>query len=378
MFDGDARLALFTISAMGRQRFFEHLRGLGWMLLFALIPWRILRIIVLVVWELARDVTRTIWAWGRGGFRKRLRLDKPVLQVMTNIIFGEVQTFGVVLDVYRGMPAIYANYYGYDEVAHTDGTLGNEALRALHRIDGYIRQIEAARRKHWPETELYICSDHGMTPAVPFRTHRASKSRWVNSSRGMSRASVLWDEATGASVASAPGGTAQGGRWLPAEGIWLLDELDGIEAHLSRRGRRLAQALRRRLVRAATARPDAGLGSGPRERRGRAQLGQPGAHLLQRDGRAHGRQRGRASSIPTWWTRWCAIRASGWCWGWRRAGLSIVAPHGTTRADARTRLPPGSQRSPSRPCADLARRAGRSRTAAIWSCWASGTAQGAS
>ena len=45
MFDGDARLALFTISAMGRQRFFEHLRGLGWALLFALIPWRILRII---------------------------------------------------------------------------------------------------------------------------------------------------------------------------------------------------------------------------------------------------------------------------------------------------------------------------------------------
>ena len=78
---------------------------------------------------LARGVTRTVWAWGRGSFRKRLRLDKPVLQVATNIIFGEVQTFGVVLDVYRGMPAIYANYYGYDEVAHTEGALGNEALR---------------------------------------------------------------------------------------------------------------------------------------------------------------------------------------------------------------------------------------------------------
>ena len=130
MFDGDARLALFTISAMGRQRFFEHLRGLGWALLFALIPWRILRILIMSFWELLRDVARTAWLWMRSGFRHRLRLDKPVLQVLTNVVFGEIQTFGVVLDVYRGMPAIYANYYGYDEVAHGDGPLGREALRA--------------------------------------------------------------------------------------------------------------------------------------------------------------------------------------------------------------------------------------------------------
>ena len=248
MFDGDARLALFTISAMGRQRFFEHLRGLGWALLFALIPWRIVRIIALSVWELARDVARTIWVWGRGRFRKRLRLDKPVLQVLTNIVFGEIQTFGVVLDVYRGMPAVYVNYYGYDEIAHGDGPLGGEALRALHRIDGYIRQIEAARRKYWPETELYICSDHGMTPAVPFSATDVKESLGQFVARHV-RASVVWDAEAGAAGWSdpPPDGPARGERWLPAEAMWLLDELDGIETHLSRRGRRLAQALRRRL-----------------------------------------------------------------------------------------------------------------------------------
>jgi hypothetical protein len=246
LFDGDARLALFTISAMGRQRFFEHLRGLGWLLLFTLIPWRILRNIVLVTWELARGVTRTVWTWARGGFRKKLRLDKPVLQVATNIIFGEVQTFGIVLDVYRGMPAIYANYYGYDEVAHTDGALGKEALRALRRIDGHIRQIEAARRKYWPEMELYVCSDHGMTSAVPFNTLEGKEALGEFVARHI-RASVFWDEHAGPAGAAAAEKPAQGSRYLPAEGMWLLDELDGIEAHLSRRGRRLAQALRRRL-----------------------------------------------------------------------------------------------------------------------------------
>jgi hypothetical protein len=248
MFDGDARLALFTVSAMGRQRFFEHLRGLGWALLFALIPWRIIRIIILSAWELLRDAVRTIWVWARGGFWHRLRLDKPVLQVLTNVVFGEIQTFGIVLDVYRGMPAIYANYYGYDEVSHGDGPLGGEALRALRRIDGHIRQIVAARRKYCPDMDLYVCSDHGMTPAVPFQSVDAKKplGRFVAEHV---RASVVWDEGLGAAGWGNPAidSADRTGRWLPREAMWLLDELDGIDAHLSRRGRRLAQALRRRL-----------------------------------------------------------------------------------------------------------------------------------
>ncbi len=247
MFDGDARLALFTVSAMGRQRFFEHLRGLGWALLFALIPWRILRILALSTWELLRDVARTLALWAHGGFRQRLRLDKPVLQVLTNVVFGEIQTFGIVLDVYRGMPAIFANYYGYDEVAHGDGPLGKEALRALRRIDGYIRQIERARRKHWPDMELYICSDHGMTPAVPFEAvdEKIPLGQFVAKHV---RASVVWDEGLGVAGWGNPAAVPpQTDRWLPNGGIWLLDELDGIESHLSGPGRRLAQALRRRL-----------------------------------------------------------------------------------------------------------------------------------
>ena len=85
-----------------------------------------MRIIILIAWELLRDVARTVWLWLSSGFRKHLTLVKPVLQVFTNIILAEVQTFGVLLDVFRGMPSIYVNYYGYDEVAHGDGPLGQK------------------------------------------------------------------------------------------------------------------------------------------------------------------------------------------------------------------------------------------------------------
>ncbi len=242
MFDGDARLALFTLSAMGRHRFFEQLRGLGWALLFLLNPWSTLRTIAVALWELLRDFARTFARWVRGGFRERLRLIRPFLQVLTNIIFGEIQTFGLRLDVYRGMPAIYANFYGYDEVAHGEDPTGPEALRSLRRIDRHLRAIERMRRIYWPDTELYVCSDHGMSRATPFAARNGQTLGEFVAAHA--QASVLTDEPH-----AEPDRAGQ-------ELKFLLDELDGIESHLSRRGQRLVQALRRWLLRRAPVEPE--------------------------------------------------------------------------------------------------------------------------
>lgn len=245
LLDGNAKLALFTLSAMGRTRFLEHLRGLGWALLFALIPWRIGRILILAAWELLRDVARTLAQWARNRFRTRLKLIKPALQVLTNVVFAEVQTFGVLLDIYRGVPAIYVNYYGYDEVAHNDGPLGKEALRTLRRIDSYIGQIERLRKVYYPATELYVFSDHGMTPATPIH-ELDPKKPLVRFVADHVRASEVWE---GGRPRDRRNGNPPPDALAEANMRWLLDELDGIEPHLSRRGQRLAAALRRRVLR---------------------------------------------------------------------------------------------------------------------------------
>jgi hypothetical protein len=250
LWDGDARLALFTLSAMGQQRFFEHLRGLGWMLLFVLIPWRLLRIIALTAWELARDWGSMLARWIRSGFRSRLEFGKPFLQTLSNVVLGEIQTFGVLLDIYRGMPAIYTNFYGYDEVAHNDGALGRDAVRALRRIDRRIREIDRIRRMYQPDMDLYVLSDHGMTPAVPFRT--ATGQSLGQLVANCVRASVISDEPQ-------PGDARRDRADLNPDGrLWLLDELDGIEPHLSPRGKKLVQALRRRIRERTPPSPDLG------------------------------------------------------------------------------------------------------------------------
>jgi hypothetical protein len=169
MFDGDARLALFTLSAMGRDHVFENVRGLGFLILFVLDPLRVIRVIGLSLWTWLVYVIKRFIALIVPSSPYFTFLG-PLLEIFNNIIFREVTTFSTMLDIYRGMPAIYASYTGYDEIAHHFGADGREALRALRGLDKQLRQIDRIRQVYIRRKyDLYILSDHGMTPSTPFR-----------------------------------------------------------------------------------------------------------------------------------------------------------------------------------------------------------------
>ena len=74
-----------------------------------------------------------------------------------------------MLDIYRGAPAIYTTYYGYDDLAHHYGPNSGQARRSLRGIDKRVRQIDRLRRACLVrDYDLYVLSDHGMTTATPF------------------------------------------------------------------------------------------------------------------------------------------------------------------------------------------------------------------
>ncbi|MGD2103893.1 MAG: alkaline phosphatase family protein [Anaerolineae bacterium] len=195
LFDGDAEMALFTLSTLRRQRFFESLRGVGLLTLFLLNPGRVLRVFGMAVADYFRSLARRLVAL-TGPLSKQLgaRLrglpthpDKelhvvnpldvfsPLLHAVSDSLFTEVQTFGVMLDIYRCAPAIYANYNGYDEVAHELGPDHRGALRVLRGIDRRIHQIDRMRAHYQKrEYDLYLMSDHGNTPSVPFSWQNGS------------------------------------------------------------------------------------------------------------------------------------------------------------------------------------------------------------
>jgi hypothetical protein len=169
MFDGGASLSLFTLSALNRERLFAMSRGVGFLLLFLLNPFRTLRVLLLSLREYVTDlVERTVGAF-RGERRLPLQEIFPLVRAASNVAFPEVQTFAVLLDIYRGVPAVYTTYYSYDEVAHHYGHDSRPAQRALRELDRRLRQIDRLRRARLTrEYDLFVIADHGQTPSEPF------------------------------------------------------------------------------------------------------------------------------------------------------------------------------------------------------------------
>ncbi|MBC7225571.1 MAG: alkaline phosphatase family protein, partial [Anaerolineae bacterium] len=213
-------LSLFTLGALNGRRFFENVRGLGFLVLFLLSPLRMLRVLAGCLWEYLREMAEGMAGWVRSLGRERRRAPSPLLQILADLVMREIQTFGAVIDIYRGVPIIYVNYFGYDEVAHRVGPTHPKALRVLRGIDGQVHQIDRIRRTYRRrEYDLFVLSDHGISPARPFQE--------------------LYGQSIGAFIASQVEGTPDL-RESPGEDDWhalqtrfLLQELDAVEQRTS-------------------------------------------------------------------------------------------------------------------------------------------------
>ncbi|NPV07555.1 MAG: hypothetical protein HPY83_06270 [Anaerolineae bacterium] len=171
MFDGGASTSLFTLSAIGRTSILRKMGGLSLFLVLAFSPVRVMRILALSVWTYLLGVWRRLSALFWPSKYGQLSFLSPFVHVLTDVVVREIETFAVLVDIYRGVPAIYANYSSYDEWAHRFGPTDGHALRAVKAIDSQVQQVDRMRRRWGGRPyDLYLLSDHGMTPSVPFET----------------------------------------------------------------------------------------------------------------------------------------------------------------------------------------------------------------
>jgi hypothetical protein len=93
-----------------------------------------------------------------------------LIRIFCNVILREMQTFGVISEVYSGTPRIYTTYSGYDEIAHHFGPDSWPAMKNLVYIDRRIGEIiRAVEFVPGADYLLVILSDHGQTPGYPFQ-----------------------------------------------------------------------------------------------------------------------------------------------------------------------------------------------------------------
>src|SRR5256886_8525734 len=85
------------------------------------------------------------------------------------VIVRDLIVFGVLSDMMKGRPAVYATFSSYDEVAHHSGLERADTLEALRKLDQQFGRIARACRYAPRPYELVVLSDHGQTQGATFK-----------------------------------------------------------------------------------------------------------------------------------------------------------------------------------------------------------------
>ena len=165
LFSGEADAVILTVSRMAE----EKKANPGYRAFLAN-GFNATRLLVLFFWEALlerfaaiQQRRRKVWPRGYRGGRY------PFLRAALCVGVRDLIVFGVLTDMMRGRPAVYATFSSYDEVAHHSGLERPDTLEALRKLDQQFGRIERARRFAPRPYEIVVLSDHGQTQGATFK-----------------------------------------------------------------------------------------------------------------------------------------------------------------------------------------------------------------
>jgi type I phosphodiesterase/nucleotide pyrophosphatase len=92
----------------------------------------------------------------------------PFLRAFATVITRDLTTQTLIGDLYVGRSLIYADFVGYDEVAHHSGPERHDALDTLRRIDRDLGRLERAAANAPRPYRFVVLSDHGQSQGTTF------------------------------------------------------------------------------------------------------------------------------------------------------------------------------------------------------------------
>jgi hypothetical protein len=128
------------------------------------------RALVLFFWEVGLEVTAS-----RRAVRRDVRPrghrggSYPLMRAALCVIVRDLIVFGVLTDMMRGRPAVYATFSSYDEVAHHSGLERADTMEALRKLDRQLGRLRRAREYAPRPYEIVVLSDHGQTQGATFK-----------------------------------------------------------------------------------------------------------------------------------------------------------------------------------------------------------------
>ncbi len=165
LLSGEADHVILTVSRLEA----EKRANPGYRAFFAN-GFNVIRSLVLFTWEVFLEVTASLRARRRDVQPRGHRGGSyPFLRAAMCVVVRDLIVYGVLTDMMKGVPAVYATFSSYDEVAHHSGLERADTLEALRKLDQQFGRIERARPYAARPYEIVVLSDHGQTQGATFK-----------------------------------------------------------------------------------------------------------------------------------------------------------------------------------------------------------------
>ena len=165
LLSGEAEEVILTVSRIEA----EKRANPGYRAFFAN-GFNVTRALVLFGWEVILEWVAALRARRRDvrprGHRGGLY---PFMRAAMCVVVRDLIVYGVLTDMMRGRPAVYATFSSYDEVAHHSGLERADTLEALRKLDQQFGRIDRARRYAPRPYAIVVLSDHGQTQGATFK-----------------------------------------------------------------------------------------------------------------------------------------------------------------------------------------------------------------
>jgi len=166
MFSGDADKAILTFTKIVGGTAEDKKKRARDMYMLMRNPYFFMRVLVLFFADVIRELWQS-WQQRRKNVQpqlNRLHNGYPFLRAATNVFLRDVGVYFTILDIVRGVPAIYTLWAGYDEVAHHSGPWTRDAMLTLSQFDRTVSHVLTAIERHAPRPyEFIMLSDHGQS-----------------------------------------------------------------------------------------------------------------------------------------------------------------------------------------------------------------------
>lgn len=171
MYSGDAAESILTVSTIGSGK-----RNTVEYFLFFANPYMLARTAGIFLLHFAEEVVEGFIQSARG---ERPRINRfgfyPLIRAVATAVLRELSVFALIGDMIRSLPAMYATFVGYDEVAHHSGVARKDALRVLKGLDKLFEWLERLAESTSRPYHFVVLSDHGQSNGATFR-QRTGKS----------------------------------------------------------------------------------------------------------------------------------------------------------------------------------------------------------